>query len=164
MTAIAEAPPPAAPPFSYRWARTGDINAFFGLMLDNVVNLAVLAGILVAGFGFPAALVYTRMFPGTALGADVRRHRVHRDGHHVSRVALVATTITIMLLGLDAPSTIGMGLTVLGPAFLAAKAKMPVGDAAIVALAGGHGGHAGLDGRVQGHHVVLRRRRAPSNP
>ena len=52
----------------YRWATSGDINAFFGLMLDNVVNLAVLAGILVAGFGFPAQLVYTRMFPGTALG------------------------------------------------------------------------------------------------
>src|ERR1700748_1631701 len=50
------------------WAAAGDINAFFGLMLDNVVNLAVLAGILVAGFGFPVTLVYTRMFPGTALG------------------------------------------------------------------------------------------------
>ena len=53
---------------TYRWAAAGDINAFFGLMLDNVVNLAVLAGILVGGFGFPATLVYTRMFPGTALG------------------------------------------------------------------------------------------------
>ena len=37
-------------PTKYVWATTGDINAFFGLMLDNVVNLAVLAGILVAGF------------------------------------------------------------------------------------------------------------------
>ena len=41
-------------PGTYKWAAKGDINAFFGLMLDNVVNLAVLAGILVAGFGFPA--------------------------------------------------------------------------------------------------------------
>ena len=51
-----------------RWFTIGDINAFFGLMLDNVVNLAVLAGILVGGFGFPADIVFTRMFPGTALG------------------------------------------------------------------------------------------------
>ena len=51
-----------------RWFSIGDINAFFGLMLDNVVNLAVLAGILVGGFGFPADIVFTRMFPGTALG------------------------------------------------------------------------------------------------
>ena len=41
-------------------------------MLDNVVNLAVLAGILVGGFGFPADIVYTRMFPGTAIGAMAR--------------------------------------------------------------------------------------------
>ena len=51
-----------------RWFTIGDVNAFFGLMLDNVVNLAVLAGILVGGFGFPADIVFTRMFPGTALG------------------------------------------------------------------------------------------------
>jgi len=62
------------PPTSYRWAAAGDVNAFFGLMLDNVVNLAVLAGILVGGFGFPARLVYTRMFPGTALGVMLLRN------------------------------------------------------------------------------------------
>jgi AGZA family xanthine/uracil permease-like MFS transporter len=120
---------PAAP---YRWAAKGDINAFFGLMLDNVVNLAVLAGILVAGFGFPAQLVYTRMFPGTALGVlfgDVV--------YSIMAVRLARRTgrsdVTAMPLGLDAPSTIGMALTVLGPAFLAAKAKMPVNDAAVLA-------------------------------
>ncbi len=116
----------------YRWAAKGDINAFFGLMLDNVVNLAVLAGILVAGFGFPAQLVYTRMFPGTALGVlfgDVV--------YSIMAVRLAKRTgrsdVTAMPLGLDAPSTIGMALTVLGPAFLAAKAKMPVNDAAVLA-------------------------------
>jgi len=117
---------------SYKWAAAGDINAFFGLMLDNVVNLAVLAGILVAGFGFPAPLVYTRMFPGTALGVlfgDVV--------YTVMAIRLAKRTgrtdVTAMPLGLDAPSTIGMALTVLGPAFLAAKAKMPANEAAIVA-------------------------------
>src|ERR1700712_152885 len=124
---------------SYKWAAKGDINAFFGLMLDNVVNLAVLAGILVAGFGFPAPLVYTRMFPGTALGVlfgDVV--------YTVMAVRLARRTgrddVTAMPLGLDAPSTIGMALTVLGPAFLAAKAKMPAADAAVLALQGGVGG------------------------
>jgi AGZA family xanthine/uracil permease-like MFS transporter len=116
----------------YRWAVKGDINAFFGLMLDNVVNLAVLAGVLVAGFGFPATLVYTRMFPGTALGVlfgDVV--------YTVMAIRLAKRTgrndVTAMPLGLDAPSTIGMALTVLGPAFVVAKAKMPANDAAILA-------------------------------
>src|SRR6478736_646036 len=105
----------------YNWATSVDINAFFGLMLDNVVNLAVLAGILVAGFGFPATLVYTRMFPGTALGVlfgDVV--------YTVMAIRLARKTgrndVTAMPLGLDAPSTIGMAFAVLGPAFNAAKA------------------------------------------
>jgi AGZA family xanthine/uracil permease-like MFS transporter len=38
-----------------------------------------------------------------------------------------------MPLGLDAPSGIGMGFTVLGPAYLAAKTRMPAHDAAVLA-------------------------------
>src|SRR3954471_15831906 len=116
----------------YKWAAPGDINAFFGLMLDNVVNLAVLAGILVAGFGFPAQLVYTRMFPGTALGVmfgDIV--------YTVMAIRLARRTgrsdVTAMPLGLDAPSTIGMALTVLGPAFIVAKGRMDADSAAILA-------------------------------
>ncbi|HEY4218016.1 MAG TPA: hypothetical protein VGM67_12815 [Gemmatimonadaceae bacterium] len=116
----------------YRWAVPGDVNAFFGLMLDNVVNLAVLAGVLVGAFGFPADLVYRRMFPGTAFGVlfgDVV--------YTIMAIRLARRTgrddVTAMPLGLDAPSTIGMALTVLGPAYLAARAKMPEADAAIVA-------------------------------
>lgn len=116
----------------YAWATTGDINAFFGLMLDNVVNLAVLAGILVAGFGFPASLVYTRMFPGTALGVlfgdAVYTVMAIRLAHRTGR-----DDVTAMPLGLDAPSTIGMALTVLGPAFVVAKTKLSDADAAVAA-------------------------------
>ena len=60
--------PPAGLNVPYKWAAKGDINAFFGLMLDNVMNLVILAGILIFVFGFPEDLVYRRMFPGTALG------------------------------------------------------------------------------------------------
>ena len=116
----------------YRWATAGDINAFFGLMLDNVVNLAVLAGILVGAFGFPATLVYTRMFPGTALGVlfgdVVYTIMAIRLARRTGR-----TDVTAMPLGLDAPSTIGMALTVLGPAYLAARSRVSPDEAAIVA-------------------------------
>ena len=130
------APPELTPgtfsPAPYRWFVAGDINAFFGLMLDNVVNLAVLAGILVFGFGFPADIVYTRMFPGTALGVMfgdiVYTVMAIRLAKRTGR-----TDVTAMPLGLDAPSTIGMALTVLGPAFLAAKTRMSDADAAMLA-------------------------------
>jgi AGZA family xanthine/uracil permease-like MFS transporter len=116
----------------YRWATIGDVNAFFGLILDNVVNLAILAGILVGVFGFPADLVYRRMFPGTALGVMVGdliyTWLAFRLAKKTGR-----SDVTAMPLGTDTPSTIGIAFAVLGPAFVAAKARMPEADAAVVA-------------------------------
>jgi AGZA family xanthine/uracil permease-like MFS transporter len=116
----------------YRWAAPGDVNAFFGLMLDNVVNLALLAGILVFGFGFPADLVFTRMFPGTALGVMVGDLVYTWLAFRLARET-GRDDITAMPLGIDSPSTIGMAVAVLGPAFIAAKTRMPAADAAILA-------------------------------
>lgn len=117
MSAVA---PPVAR--AYRWAALGDLNAFFGLMLDNVVNLAILAGILIGVFGFPEDIVYTRMFPGTALGVLVGdliyTWLAFRLARNTGR-----DDVTAMPLGLDSPSTIGMAFAVLGPAFVDAKAS-----------------------------------------
>lgn len=129
-TARAPSPAPTAP--KYRWAAPGDVSAFFGLMLDNVVNLALLAAILVFGFGFPAALVYGRMFPGTALGVLVGDAIYTWLAFRLAR-RTGQDDVTAMPLGLDSPSTIGMAVAVLGPAFIAAKTRMAEADAAIVA-------------------------------
>ncbi len=96
------------------------------------MNLAVLAGILIGVFGFPAQLVYARMFPGTALGVLVGDIAYTWLAFRLARKT-GRDDVTAMPLGLDSPSTIGMALAVLGPAFLAAKARMPEADAAIVA-------------------------------
>lgn len=116
----------------YRWAAPGDLNAFFGLMLDNVMNLVILAGILLFVFQFPEDVVYGRMFPGTALGV------LFGDLVYTWMAFKLAARegrddVTAMPLGLDAPSTIGMAFTVLGPAFIAAKTRMPEHEAAIAA-------------------------------
>ena len=116
----------------YRWAAPGDINAFFGLILDNVVNLAILAGILVGAFGFPADIVYTRMFPGTALGVMIGDLAYTWLAFRLAK-RTGRSDVTAMPLGLDSPSTIGIAFAVLGPAFVAAKARMPEAEAAIVA-------------------------------
>src|SRR5688572_23214467 len=126
------APPLASPASRYRWAAPGDVNAFFGLMLDNVVNLALLAGILVFGFGFPADLVYTRMFPGTALGVMIGDLIYTWMAFRLARTT-GRDDVTAMPLGIDSPSTIGMAVAVLGPAFIAAKARMPADAAAVLA-------------------------------
>jgi AGZA family xanthine/uracil permease-like MFS transporter len=117
---------------SPRWFSIGDINAFFGLMLDNVVNLAVLAGILVGGFGFPSDIVFLRMFPGTALGVLLGNLVYTGMAIRLAR-RTGRDDVTAMPLGTDTPSTIGIALAVLGPAFIAAKTTMPERDAAIFA-------------------------------
>src|ERR1039458_8540890 len=58
-------------PFKYKWFVKEDLNGFFGLMFDNVTVLSFLAGIRIFVFKFPADIVYSKMFPGTALGVLV---------------------------------------------------------------------------------------------
>lgn len=104
----------------YRWAQAGDLNAFFGLMLDNVTNLVVLTGILVGVFGYPADKVYSLMIPGTALGVlfgdVVYTWLAFRLARRTGR-----SDVTAMPLGLDTPSTIGIATAVLGPVYLETK-------------------------------------------
>lgn len=101
----------------YRWAAWGDLNAFFGLVLDNVTNLVLLSAILVGGFGFPAEILFSRMIPGTALGVLVGdliyTWLAFRLAKKTGR-----DDVTAMPLGLDTPSTIGMAAAVLGPCYL----------------------------------------------
>jgi len=59
----------------YDWFALGDLNGFFGLMFDNLTVLSFLAGTLVLVFKFPADIVYTKMFPGTAFVQSSSRYR-----------------------------------------------------------------------------------------
>jgi adenine/guanine/hypoxanthine permease len=110
----------------------GDLNGFFGLIFDNLSVLSFLAGILIFGFGFPADIVYTKMFPGTAFGVlfgdIVYTWMAFRLAKRTGK-----TGVTAMPLGLDTPSTIGIALVVLGPAFIGMKAEgMAEHDAAMM--------------------------------
>jgi AGZA family xanthine/uracil permease-like MFS transporter len=104
----------------YRWAAWGDVNAFFGLMLDNVADLLLAVGLLVGVFGFPTKFALGYMVPGTAMGVLVGDLLFFWMAFRLAR-RTGSSTVTAMPLGLDTPSTFGMVFFVLGPAFLAAK-------------------------------------------
>ena len=106
----------------YDWFVLGDINGFFGLAFDNFTVLSFLAGILIFGFQFPSDIIYTRMFPGTAFGVLVGDVIYTWMAFRLARKT-GNPRVTAMPLGLDTPSTIGLALTVLGPAFVALKAQ-----------------------------------------
>ena len=94
----------------------GDVNGFLGLVVDNLSVLGLLAAVLIGGYGVPADIVFGKMFPGTALGVLVGdlayTWLAVRLARRTSR-----RDVTAMPFGLDTPSTIGMALLVLGPAF-----------------------------------------------
>jgi AGZA family xanthine/uracil permease-like MFS transporter len=50
-----------------RWFVRGDIDGFFGLALDNLVQLLVLTALCLGVLGFPEELVYGRVLPGAAV-------------------------------------------------------------------------------------------------
>jgi AGZA family xanthine/uracil permease-like MFS transporter len=114
-----DTPAPRSRP-RYPWAGAGDVNAFFGLMLDNIGDMILMAGLLVGVFGFPAEFVLTRMIPGTAVGVLVGDLAYTWMAFRLARREGRAD-VTAMPLGLDTPSTFGSVFLILGPAFLQAK-------------------------------------------
>jgi len=101
---------------SYQWYTPGDINAFFGLMLDNIVGLLLMVALL-TGFGFPTDFAVSRMVPGTALGVLIGDLAFFYLAFRLSRQT-GNPHVTAMPLGLDTPSTYGIVLFVLGPSYL----------------------------------------------
>jgi AGZA family xanthine/uracil permease-like MFS transporter len=109
----------------YHWAARGDVNAFFGLMLDNVAVMVILFGTVSSTvpveqqkegqYKFTPNFVLTRMIPGTALGVLlgdlVYTAMAFRLARRTGR-----TDVTAMPLGLDTPSTFGVALLILLPA------------------------------------------------
>src|SRR6476469_1691592 len=103
--------------FRYEWAKRGDINAFFGLMLDNVAVMIVLTT-LIAGTGpeqYTQQFVLTQMIPGTALGVLVGDLAFTWMAFSLARRTM-NPAVTAMPLGLDTPSTFAVGPLVLLPA------------------------------------------------
>ena len=52
---------PDQPRSAESWASFGDINGFFGLMLDNIGVMILMAGLLVGVYGMPADFVLSRI-------------------------------------------------------------------------------------------------------
>jgi AGZA family xanthine/uracil permease-like MFS transporter len=111
--------PPAAGRPGRFWA-PGDVNAFFGLAVDNLTNLVVLATLLVGVFGFPADLVLYRMVPGTALGVLAGDLAYTWMALRLQRRSGRAD-VTAMPFGIDTPSLFGVTFGVLGPTMVLTK-------------------------------------------
>ncbi len=104
----------------YAWARRGDINAFFGLAIDNVTVMILLLTLITSAdpkdvLHFSREFAFTQMIPGTALGVLagdlVYTWLAFRLARRSGR-----GDVTAMPLGLDTPSTFAVGGLILLPA------------------------------------------------
>jgi adenine/guanine/hypoxanthine permease len=116
----------------YQWARPGDINAFFGLMIDNFAVLVILFTSITSSlppgqqapgrWAFTQEFVLTRMVPGTALGVVlgdlVYTWMAFRLARRSGR-----SDVTAMPLGLDTPSTFAVAFFILLPVLQEARGK-----------------------------------------
>ena len=110
-----------------RWWAPGDLNAFFGLITDNMTQLVLCVGLL-AGFGMPAEFVLTRMLPGTALGVLVGDLLYAWMGARLSK--RLGRPVTAMPLGIDTPSLFAVCFMILGPLYATYAKTLPAEAAA----------------------------------
>jgi AGZA family xanthine/uracil permease-like MFS transporter len=85
-------------------------------MLDNLAGLVLTVSLLSLSFGFPVEFALRYMIPGTAIGVLVGDLLFGVLAFRLAR-RTSRPDVTAMPLGLDTPSTIGMVLFVVGPAF-----------------------------------------------
>ena len=117
------------PTTAYRWAAPGDLNAFFGLSIDNLADLVLAVSLLAAVFDYPVEFALSHFVPGTAVGVVVGDLIFTWMAFRLAR-RTGRSDITAMPLGLDTPSTFGMVFFVLGPAYAASLAGGMERDAA----------------------------------
>lgn len=115
----------------YRWAASGDVSAFFGLMLDNLADMVLFVSLLAGAYQFDANFAISYMIPGTALGVLVGDICFTWMAFSLAK-RTGRTDVTAMPLGLDTPSTFGTVFFVVGPAYLDARnAQLVTHDACI---------------------------------
>jgi adenine/guanine/hypoxanthine permease len=125
----------------YRWAAPGDVNAFFGLTIDNVAVLVILFTTITSAvppeqqapgrYAFTQEFVLTRMIPGTVLGVLVGDLVYTWMAFRLAR-RTGRPDVTAMPLGLDTPSTFGVAFFILLPVLQEARAKGLSHDEAMV--------------------------------
>jgi len=104
-----------------RWLVRGDIDGFFGLALDNLVQLLLIDALCRTVLGFPSALIYGRILPGAAVSLVVGNLYYSRQALRLAR-ATGRTDVCALPYGINTVSLFAYVFLVMLPAKLAAQA------------------------------------------
>jgi AGZA family xanthine/uracil permease-like MFS transporter len=97
------------------WVR-GDLDGFFGLMVDNLVQVLTIIVLCMFVCGLPADLIFTRMLPGVAISLLIGNLFYGLQAHYMARKYRKADT-TALPYGINTPSVFAFALFVMGPVF-----------------------------------------------
>ena len=104
-----------------RWFVRGDVDGFFGLALDNLVQLLVIDALCRTVLGFPTELIYGRILPAAAISLLVGNLYYARQAVALAR-ASGRDDVTALPYGINTPSLFAYIFLVMLPAKLAAEA------------------------------------------
>lgn len=104
-----------------RWMVRGDVDGFFGLALDNLVQFLLIDALCRGVLGFPAELVYGRILPGAALSLVVGNLYYSWQAMRLAR-ATGRTDVCALPYGINTVSLFAYVFLVMLPARLAAEA------------------------------------------
>ncbi len=118
-----------------RWMTRGDIDGFFGLALDNLVQLLLIDALCRHVLGFSSDLLYGRVLPGVAISLLVGNIYYARQAMRLARET-GRTDVCALPYGINTVSLFAHVFLVMLPAKLAAQAAGAEDPARIAWLAG----------------------------
>jgi AGZA family xanthine/uracil permease-like MFS transporter len=118
-----------------RWFVRGDVDGFFGLALDNLVQLLLIDSLCRHVLGFPDALIYARIMPGAAVSLLVGNLFYAWQARRLA-AATGRDDVCALPYGINTVSLIGHVFLVMLPARLAAEAAGAADPARVAWQAG----------------------------
>ncbi len=103
-------------PVRPRWFVPGDIDGFFGLFVDNLLQLMVIAVLGQAVCGFPPELITGRILPGAAISILVGNLYYAWQARQLAR-RTGRDDVTALPYGINTPSVIAFLLLIMGPVY-----------------------------------------------
>ena len=102
----------------------GDLDGFFGLMVDNLVQVLLIVGFCRELLGFPDALVFGRVLPGVALSLLVGNLFYARQARRLAE-STGREDVTALPYGINTPSVFAYVFLVMLPVWLAGEGLDP---------------------------------------
>ena len=101
---------------THRWFVRGDIDGFFGLFIDNLLQLMVIAVLGPLVSGLPAELITGRILPGAAISILIGNLLYAWQARRLMRQS-GRTDVTALPYGINTPSLLAFLFLIMGPVY-----------------------------------------------